>query len=169
MAGCWSAYVVERDELAFETLVKRHGRMVTAVCQGVVEDPHDAEDAFQAAFLLLARKARTLWVDDSLGGWLHRVACRIALQVRYDAARRREHERRAAERSAGRVGSPVDWDDLPAVVHQEIDRLPERYRKPIVLCYLEEMTYQQAASQLSWSEGTTRGRLAKAREMLRLA
>ena len=91
-------YVVERDELAFETLVKRHGRMVTAVCQGVVEDPHDAEDAFQAAFLLLARKARTLWVDDSLGGWLHRVACRIALQVRYDAARRREHERRAAER-----------------------------------------------------------------------
>ena len=92
-------YASERDELAFETLVKRHGRMVMAVCRGVVDDPNDADDAFQAAFLLLARKAGALWVNDSLGGWLHRVACRIALHVRSDAARRREVERRAAERT----------------------------------------------------------------------
>ena len=160
-------YVVERDELAFETLVKRHGPMVTAVCRGVVEDPHDADDVFQAAFLLLARKAKSLWVDESLGGWLHRVASRIALQVRSESARRRDRERRSAELSPAQRDAAAAWDDTPTVVHEEIDRLPERYRRPIVLCYLEEMTYEQAASLLRWSEGTTRGRLAKGRELLR--
>ncbi len=161
-------YARERDELAFESLVQRHGAMVMAVCRGVVADPNDADDAFQAAFLLLARKAERLWVNDSLGGWLHRVACRIALQLKSDTARRRDQERQAAERADGRCRSAAPWDDVPTVLHQEIDRLPERYRKPIVLCYLEDMTYQQAADLLRWSEGTTRGRLARAREMLRV-
>jgi RNA polymerase sigma factor (sigma-70 family) len=160
-------YVSERDELAFESLVQRHGAMVKAVCLGVVHDPNDADDAFQAAFLLLARKAERLWVSDSLGGWLHRVACRIALQVKSDTARRRDRERRAADLAGTRSFSAPPGDDVPTVLHEEIDRLPERYRKPIVLCYLEEMTYQQAATHLRWSEGTTRGRLARAREMLR--
>ena len=160
-------YASERDELAFETLVKRHGRMVMAVCRAIVDDPNDADDAFQAAFLLLARKAGALWVDDSLGGWLHRVACRIALQVRSDAARRREVERRGAERTGWWYLTAEPFADLHTVLHEEIDRLPERFRKPIVLCYLEEMTYQQAASHLRLSEGTTRGRLARARDMLR--
>ncbi len=87
-------YAVHRDELAFEALVRRHGSMVLGVCRRVLADPNDADDAFQAAFLLLARKARSIWVDGSIGGWLHRVAWRIALQVRSDAARRRDQERR---------------------------------------------------------------------------
>ena len=160
-------YATERDELAFESLVKRHGAMVLAVCRGVVDDPNDADDAFQAAFLLLARRAERLWVNDSLGGWLHRVACRIAMHVKSDSVRRRNQERRAADLAGERSVWPGLCDDVPTVLHQEIDRLPERYRKPIVLCYLEEMTYQQAASHLRWSEGTTRGRLARAREILR--
>jgi RNA polymerase sigma factor (sigma-70 family) len=160
-------YVSHRDELAFQALVQRHGAMVMAVCRGVLDDPNDADDAFQAAFLLMARKAGSIWIDGSVGGWLHRVAWRIALQVKTDAARHRCQERRAAERAGTRETSDPPWDDTGAVLHQEIERLPERYRKPIVLCYLEDMTYQQAASYLRWSEGTTRGRLARGKELLR--
>jgi RNA polymerase sigma factor (sigma-70 family) len=160
-------YTTHHDELAFEALVRRHGPMVLGVCRRVLNDPNDAADAFQAAFLLLARKARSIWVDGSIGGWLHRVAWRIALQVHSDAARRRDQERRAAERT-GEVIAPDPWhDDTAAVIHQEIDRLPECYRRPVVLCYLEDMTYQQAARHLRWSEATTRGRLARARDLLR--
>ncbi len=160
-------YVSRRDELAFEALVKRHGPMVMAVCRSILSDPNDADDAFQAAFLLLGRKAGSLWVNDSLGGWLHRVACRIALQVKSDAARRRDRERRAAELSGTWSLPSAPRDDRHAILHEEIDRLPERYRQPIVLCYLEEMTYQQAASHLRWSEGATQGRLKRARDLLK--
>jgi RNA polymerase sigma factor (sigma-70 family) len=160
-------YLANRDGLAFEALVRRHGSMVMGVCRRVLDDSNDADDAFQAAFLLLARKARSIRDDNSVGGWLHRVAWRIALQVKSDAARRRDQERRAAERT-GEAIAPDSWhDDTAAVIHQEIDRLPDRYRRPVVLCCLEDMTYQQAASHLRWSEATTRGRLARARELLR--
>ena len=96
-------YIAHRDELAFEALVRRHGSMVLGVCRRALDDPNDADDAFQAAFLLLARKARSIRADGTLGGWLHRVAWRIALQLRSDAARRRDQERRAAERA----GEPI--------------------------------------------------------------
>jgi RNA polymerase sigma factor (sigma-70 family) len=160
-------YAAERDDTAFSALVQRHGPMVIAVCHGVLDDTNDAEDAFQATFLLLARKAGAIWVGDSLGGWLHRVAWRIALQVKSDASRRRQQERRAAERSPGRCHITPSWDDVCTLIHQEIDSLPERYRKPIVLCYLEDMTYAQAAGRLQWSEATTRGRLARGRDLLK--
>jgi RNA polymerase sigma factor (sigma-70 family) len=160
-------YVAQSDELAFTALVQRHGPMVLAVCRSVLDDPNDADDAFQAAFLLLARKAKSLWVDDSLGGWLHRVASRIAFQMKSDAARRRDQERRAAEKAGKRRTSGKPEDDTFRVLHQEIDRLPERYRKPIILCYLEHMSYQQAANHLRWSEGTTQSRLARGRSLLR--
>jgi RNA polymerase sigma factor (sigma-70 family) len=160
-------YVAHRDELAFQALVQRHGPMVMAVCRGVLNDPNDADDAFQAAFLLLARKVRSIWIDGSIGGWLHRVAWRIAFQVKTDVARRRRLEQKAAELAGARERFSPPWDDAGAVLHQEIDRLPERYRKPIVLCYLEDMTYQQAANSLQWSEGTTRGRLARGKQLLR--
>jgi len=160
-------YVSHRDELAFEALVQRHGAMVMGVCRRVLDDSNDADDAFQAAFLLLARKAKSIWIDGSIGGWLHRVAWRIALQVKTDAARHRCQERRAAELAGQQETSGPPWDDTGAVLHQEIDRLPESYRKPIVLCYLEDMTCQQAASYLRWSEGTTRGRLARGKALLR--
>ena len=107
-------------------------------------------------------------MDDSLGGWLHRVACRIALQVSIDARTAQGSTNVGPPRFAGRVDPPWTGMTYRRSCTRRSDRLPERFRKPIVLCYLEEMTYQQAASQLSWSEGTTRGRLAKAREMLRV-
>ena len=88
-------YVSHRDETAFAVLVARHGPMVMAVCRGVFADPNDVEDAFQATFLILIRKAGSIWVDDSLGGWLHRVASRVALQASADASRRRAVERKA--------------------------------------------------------------------------
>jgi RNA polymerase sigma factor (sigma-70 family) len=160
-------YIAHGDELAFEALVRRHGPMVLGVCRRALGDPNDADDAFQAAFLLLARKARSIRAEGSIGGWLHRVAWRIALQIRSDAARRRDQERRAAERAGEPVARDTGRDETVAVIHQEIDRLPERYRRPVVLCYLEDMTYQQAAGELRWSEATTRGRLARARDLLR--
>ena len=160
-------YVGQRDDLAFEALVQRHGPMVMSVCRGILVDPNDADDAFQASFLLLARKAASLRISRALGGWLHRVAFRVALQVKSDAARRRDRERRAAELADTGSLSSTPWDDRIAILHEEIDRLPERYRQPIVLCHLEEMTYQQAASHLNWTEGSTQGRLRRARDLLK--
>src|SRR6202040_3412202 len=105
------------------------------LCRGVLNNPHDTQDAFQATFLVLVKKARALWVRDSLGPWLHQVAYRTASCARSTAARRRRHERRAA---MSRLESrPEVVDELGRVLHEEIDRLPERYRAPMVLCDLE--------------------------------
>src|SRR3954471_23095537 len=113
----------EAAELAFAVLVERHGPMDLRVCRAVLADPHDAQDAFQATFLVLVRKARALWVRDSLGPWLHQVAYRTASCARSAAARRRRHERSAAaSRKADRAGV---GDELGGVLHEEIDRLPE--------------------------------------------
>ena len=95
------------------------------------------------------------------------MSCRIAFQVRDDTARRRQQERRAAELAIGTNREGAPWDDTAAVIHEEIDRLPQRFRDPIVLCYLEHMTYKQAARHLRWSEDATQGRLARARKLLR--
>jgi RNA polymerase sigma factor (sigma-70 family) len=160
-------YVSGREELAFEALVHRHGAMVLGVCRRILRDSDDADDAFQAAFFLLARKAKSLWIEDSLGGWLHRVASRIALQMRADAARRRDREACDVQRAAARYATPSLVDEAEQVIHQEINRLPDRYREPLVLCCLEGMTYAQAAARLRWSEGTTQRRLAGARSLLR--
>jgi RNA polymerase sigma factor (sigma-70 family) len=158
----------QRDEAAFVALVTRHGPMVLAVCRGVLREEHAAEDAFQATFLILVRKAGVLWVGDSLGGWLHRVAHRVALQARADAARRRLREKRAGEAAALKQVQEEPQDDaLRAFLHAEIARLPDRLRLPVVLCDLEGMTRDHAAARLGWSEGTVRGRLARARELLR--
>ncbi len=137
----------EVAELAFSALVERHEAMVWRVCLAIVRDEHEAEDAFQATFLVLVRKARSLWVRDSLGPWLHQVACRTASCLRTTLIRRRKHERRCAERDAARcveLGTPRD-PDLEAAIHEEVNRLPEKYRAPIVLCDLEGRTHQEAA------------------------
>jgi RNA polymerase sigma factor (sigma-70 family) len=155
----------EVAELAFAVLVERHGAMVLRVCQGVLGDPDDAQDAYQATFLVLIRKARTLWVRDSLGPWLHQVAYRTASHARSAAARRRRHERRAAtSRPEGRADGV---DDLGRVLHEEIDRLPECYRAPVVLCDLEGRNHEQAARHLGWPVGTVKSRQARGRQRLR--
>jgi RNA polymerase sigma factor (sigma-70 family) len=156
----------EARERAFAALVERHGPAVLRACRSILRDEHAAEDAFQAAFLVLARKAGSLRVRDSLAPWLHQVACRVAWCARAAAARRRRHERRAAE-LADPSGRDPGVDDLGPLIHEEIDRLPGRYRAPIVLCFLEGLTREQAAGQLRWPLGTLQSRLARGRERLR--
>jgi RND family efflux transporter MFP subunit len=155
----------EAAEQAFAALVERHGSMVLRVCRGVLVDPHDTQDAFQATFLVLVRRARTLWVRDSLGPWLHQVAFRTASDARKSAARRRRHERSAAK-SAEETHPSVE-DELGQVLHEEIERLPERFRAPVVLCDLEGRTHEQAARHLGWPIGTLKSRQSRGRERLR--
>ncbi len=157
----------EPAELAFAALVERHGPMVLRVCRGVLRDGHDAEDAFQATFLILARKARSVRVRDTLGPWLHGVAYHVASTARSTISRRRSREREAAEMRP-RVVAEGDRDDLDAVVHEELNRLPGRYRSAVVLCCLEGLTQHQAAQRLGWPLGTVQSRLARGREKLRV-
>lgn len=155
------------DETAFTALVERHGPMVLHVCRGVLNDPHDAQDAFQAAFLVLARKAGSIRKRESVASWLHGVAYRIASSARSAASRRRRHEHGYAEMAVATYSVAGDLDDLKTMLHEEIWRLPQRYRAAIVLCYFEGLTHEQAARQLGWPVGTVRSRLARGRERLR--
>lgn len=154
------------SEMAFAILVERHGRMVLSVCRSVLFDCHESDDAFQATFLVLVKKARGLWVRDSLGPWLHQVAYRTASSARKVAARRRSHERKAAAEVVLERGDPAG-EDLGQAVHEEIERLPERFRRAVVLCDLEGCTHEQAARHLGWPIGTVKSRLARGRERLR--
>jgi RNA polymerase sigma factor (sigma-70 family) len=157
----------EVGELAFAALVERHGPMVLRVCRNLLRDPNDVQDAFQATFLVLVQKSRSLWVRDSLGPWLHRVAHRVATRAGKSAARRREHERRAAALRHTMVSEGTEREDISAILHHEVDRLPERYRVPVVLCDLQGLTHEKAARHLGWPVGTVKSRLARARELLR--
>jgi RNA polymerase sigma factor (sigma-70 family) len=157
------------DAVAFEALVARHGPMVLATCRAVLTSEHDIEDAFQTTFLVLAKRARSIRCGETLGGWLHRVAYRAALQASAEAKRRRKKEAEASAMalcSASHSAFGTD-DDLRPILHEEIDRLPERHRLAIVLCDLEGLTYHQAADRLRWSVPTLRCRLAKARHRLK--
>jgi RNA polymerase sigma factor (sigma-70 family) len=162
-------FVTRRDAAgaAFEALVARHGPMVRAVCRRVLGDPHAADDAAQATFLVLARKAATIRRRDSLAGWLFGVAFRVSVRARVGEARRRRHEQRFAA-MAVRAWDEGDarlqsWEEL----YQELDRLPEAYRTPLVLCYLEGLTNEQAARRLRCPVRTVQRRLAQGRERLR--
>jgi RNA polymerase sigma factor (sigma-70 family) len=156
----------EVAELAFAALVERHGPMVLRTCRRTLRDHHDAQDAFQATFLVLVRKARSLWVQDSLGPWLYNVACRVAAYSKVSRARRSMHEQKCAVMpNADTEGD--SRDDLSQVLHEEISRLPESLRVVVVLCYLQGQTHEQTALQLGWPVGTVRSRLARAREHIR--
>jgi RNA polymerase sigma factor (sigma-70 family) len=156
-------FLGQRDETAFAALVHRHGAMVLGVARTIV-DSHAAEDVFQATFLVLARKAQSLRKRESLASWLYGVAYRIAHNARVRAARRRKHERRVVAMPAH--CAEISADLRPLVV-EELQRLPEKYRAPLVLCYLQGLTNEQAAEHLHWPSGTVKGRLARARVVLR--
>jgi RNA polymerase sigma factor (sigma-70 family) len=161
-------FVADRDSAAFEVLVTRHGPRVLRVCRQVLGRSPDAEDAFQATFLLLARKACSIRNRASLGHWLHGVAHRLAIRSRADAARRRNLEIKAPVRSDdGPVEADVDVDELRLALHEEIDRLPARLREPVLLCYLEGRTNEEAARLLGCPTSTLKERLARSREVLR--
>ena len=149
---------------AFEALVERHGPMVLRVARGVLGDAHAAEDAFQATFLVLARRARTIRGRDSVASWLHGVALRVAGHARAAEARRRRHERASASRPDS-LAEP--GDDHGPEIHEALARLPEWLRAPVVLCYLEGHTSEDAARLLGRPVGTIKSRLSRARERLR--
>jgi RND family efflux transporter MFP subunit len=156
-------------EAAFRALVERHGPMVMRACRGVLHDVHAAEDAFQATFLILARKARSIRRRESVASWLFGVARRVALRADGRRKRRAMHERQggAMVEAEANAGSPHRSPELIPEVQEEVDRLPERYRAPIVLCYLEGLTQDEAAIRLRLPASTVRVRLMRARSRLR--
>jgi RNA polymerase sigma factor (sigma-70 family) len=160
-------FLGERDEAAFEALLRRHGPMVLDVCRSVLSNEADAEDAFQASFVVLARKAESIRKAASLASWLHGVAHRTALRARADVVRRQRHEARAPERSTTTDPDELTWREVRQTVHEELDRLPKRYRAALVLCYLEGKTQDEAAAQLGLPKGTLKGHLERGRALLR--
>jgi RNA polymerase sigma factor (sigma-70 family) len=171
-------FVSGHDESAFEALIARHGPMVLGVCRQLLRDPNDVDDAFQATFLVLVRKAGTLRRCDLLGNWLYGVAYRVATRARVMAARRlakAPYGQEVVERLGGEGGrrpagleeaSSLDREPRPWL-HEEVRRLPEKYRVPVLLCYFEGLTHEEAARRLGWPLGTVKGRLARARDLLR--
>jgi RNA polymerase sigma factor (sigma-70 family) len=160
-------FAAAHDETAFEVLVWRHHRMVLSVCGRALADTNDVEDAFQATFLVLARKAGSLRRTGSLAGWLFGVARRVALETSARRSRRHASVPPGVPSSSAEPCADSMREELRGIVDEEIARLSEKYRAPTVLCYLEGMTYEEAAQQLGWSKGTVSTRLARAREVLR--
>src|SRR5262245_55356068 len=160
-------FVGRREETAFAALLQRHGPLVFAVCRQLLHDPHDAEDVFQATFLVLARKAASIRRHESLAAWLHRVAVNLARTARTSAAKRQRHERQAGVMAQESSPDEVLLSDWQPILHEEVDRLPQKYRLPVVLCYFEGKSHDEAAHQLGWPLGTVKGRLARARQLLR--
>jgi RNA polymerase sigma factor (sigma-70 family) len=160
-------FVSRREEAAFATLVRRHGPMVLSVCRRVLRNSHDAEDAFQATFLVLSEKAPRLRQPELLANWLYGVAYRTALHARQRASRRSEHEREAASPPVSGNDSEIESRELRRVLDEELQGLPEKYRAPLVLCYLEGMTNEEAAQMLGWPSGSMSYRLARGRKLLR--
>jgi RNA polymerase sigma factor (sigma-70 family) len=158
-------FVSRHEGTALETLVRRHGPMVWGVCRRVLRNHHDAEDAFQAAFLVLVRKAASVRPREMVGNWLYGVARQTALKARATATRRRTRERQGTDMPEPAAKEP-DFDDVLAVLDQELSALPDKYRAAIVLCDLEGKTRKEAARQLGVPEGTLAARVARGRAML---
>jgi RNA polymerase sigma factor (sigma-70 family) len=168
VAGLTERQVLERfaergDSVAFEAIVTRHGPMVYTVCRQMLRDPNDVDDAFQATFLILIKKASKLRQPERLGPWLYGVAYRVARRLRT-----RPPTSDLPENLAGpRLACPVEDNESVEALHDEIQRLPEKYRVPIVLCCIEGLSHADAARRLGWPVGTVHGRLSRARERLR--
>jgi RNA polymerase sigma factor (sigma-70 family) len=156
-----------RDEAAFEALVRRHGPLVLGVCQRILRNLQDAEDAFQATFLILVNKAGSIGRPELLANWLYGVASRTALKYRARAAHRRACERQAIPMPQPDPHLQFAWEELRSVLDEELRHLPEKYRAPLVLCYLEGKTNEEAARILGWPSGSMSSRLARGRELLR--
>jgi RNA polymerase sigma factor (sigma-70 family) len=160
-------FAAHRDEAAFAVLLSRHGPMVLGVCHSVLHNLHDAEDAFQAAFLVLARKAASIHRREAVSSWLHRVAYHLAVKARANAARRRVLEKRATAMPSADPVLDLSLRELCEMLNEELQQLPEEYRAPLVLCCLEEKSLDEAARLLGWTRWTVKGRLQRGRERLR--
>jgi RNA polymerase sigma factor (sigma-70 family) len=159
-------FVNDRDQLAFEVLIWRHGAIVLGVCRRLLHQEQDIEDAFQATFMTLARRARGIGKRESAGSWLYKVAYRAALRVRSGAVRA-AHESLPADLPAPAAAQEEVWGDLRPVLDEAISHLPSKYRLPVILCYFEGKTHAEAAEQLGCPKGTVSVRLMRARELLR--
>ena len=161
-------FVAQGDESAFAALVAQHGPMVLGVCRRILRDEHDVEDAFQATFLVLVRHQGAIRDGDLVGQWLHGVAHRVAVRARAQSARRRVRETNGIEEAHESAYSrPADerQRDLRTILDDELARLPGSLRSPVVLCYLEGLTHDEAAQALRWPVGTVRSRMARARDV----
>jgi RNA polymerase sigma factor (sigma-70 family) len=160
-------YVKANDETAFTVLIERHGPMVFGVCRRTLPNFHDAEDACQACFLVLARKAASVRKKASLSSWLHGVAYRLALKLKRDSARRKARELGVNLPASKDPAAEVSWREAQGIMDEMLQRLPARYREPLILCYLECLTRDEAAQRLGLSSGSLHGRLERARDLLR--
>src|SRR5262249_10588813 len=160
-------FAARRDEGAFTALLERHGPMVFGVCRRVLRHEQDAEDAFQATFLVLARKAGSRGWHASVGAWLYAVAQRVALKARTLAARRHARHTEVVGEVAAAPARASPWHELRPILDEELNRLPEKYRAPLVLCYLEGKTNEEAARELGRPVGTVWYQLSRGRELLR--
>ncbi len=158
----------ERDEAAFHALLRRHGSMVLDVCRNVLGNEADAEDAFQATFLILAQKAGAIRNQSSVGSWLHGVAYRTALKARAGSAKRQKHEARLPSQPSAGASDDLTWREVQQVLHAELNSVAECYRAPLVLCYLEGKTQVEAAKALGVSAATVNKRLEQGRARLRV-
>jgi RNA polymerase sigma factor (sigma-70 family) len=155
------------DETAFAVLVARQGPMVYGVCRRVLHRLHEAEDAFQATFLVLARRAATITRHEAVGSWLYKVAYHVALKAKLGAARRAARESRAENRRTAPPDPGAGWAELRPMLDEELAQLPDKFRAPLVLCYFQGKTYAEAARELGCSRGTLSGHMAQARSLLR--
>src|SRR5262245_5498932 len=171
LASCSDRELVEqfrsgRGDAVFRAILERHGPMVLQVCRRVLGSPTDVEDAFQATFLILIRRGHTVRRHSSLASWLHGVAWRSALKLRTQSDRRRRREMRSSEAGPTAVTDDTTWGELRGILDEELRRLPDTLRAPLVLCYLEGRTQDEAATQLDISKSTVRRNLERARELL---
>ncbi len=160
------AFLVHADETAYAAIVRRHAAMVWGVCIRTLGHAQDAEDAFQATFLVLVKRANAIWPREMVGNWLHGVAYRTALKAKSLAMKRRAREKQVDEMPAQEVHDEKIWHDLRPLLDRELNRLADKYRVPVVLCDLEGKSQREAARQLGWPEGTLTTRLTRARQML---
>jgi RNA polymerase sigma factor (sigma-70 family) len=159
-------FAADREERAFAALFRRHGPLVWSICYSVLHHRQDTEDAFQATFLLLARRAGSIRKTEAVASWLYRVAHRVATKAGQNMARRRFQERQGDQRQVSPPEAEAAWRELQALLNEEVQRLPEKYRAPFILCCLEGKTGPEAARQLGWKVGTVTGRLTEARKLL---
>jgi RNA polymerase sigma factor (sigma-70 family) len=159
-------FVVRHDEAAFLALLRRHGPMVLGVCRALLPNEADAEDAFQATFLIFVRKARSIRKATSLGSWLRGVAYRTARRAQAEFAKRHKHERLAARREAS-ASDELTWPNVQQVLHEELSKLSERYRAPLTVCYLQGKTLDESAAELGLAKSTLKTRLERGRALLR--